>query len=104
GVTNHSGHAWHWFQTAYGYDPESPQAGVPYDGFTTAEHGRGKWWDGLDPQQLYTGATMPLPPGLTTIKDAREWHNQHDRKWTEDPPAENPGFVDRWFLRCQDLL
>ena len=35
GVTNHSGHAWHWFQTAYGYDPEGPMAGVPYDGWLT---------------------------------------------------------------------
>ncbi len=104
GVTNHSAHAWHWFQTAYGYDPEGAMAGVPYDGFTTKQQGRGKWWDGLDPQQLYTGATMPLPPGLTTIKAAQDWHNQHDRKWTEEPPPNNPEFVNRWFLRCQELV
>ncbi len=104
GVTNHSAHAWHWFQTAYGYDPEGAMAGVPYDGFTTKEQGKGRWWDGLDPQQLYTGATMPLPPGLTTIKAAQDWHNQHDRKWTEEPPPDNPEFVNRWFLRCQELV
>ncbi len=104
GVTNHSGHAWHWFQTAYGYDPEGPLAGVPYDGFTTKAQGEGKWWEGLDPQELYTGATMPLPKGITTIKEARDWHNQHDAKWTEAPPPGNPEFVDRWFLRCQELV
>jgi len=104
GVTNHSAHAWHWFQTAYGYDPEGAMAGVPYDGFTTKSQGAGKWWDGLDPQELYTGATMPLPPGLTTMKAAQDWHNQHDRKWTEEPPVENPQFVERWFQRCQQLL
>jgi alpha-L-fucosidase len=27
GVSNHSAHAWHWLQTAYGYDPEGPMAG-----------------------------------------------------------------------------
>ena len=27
GVSNHSAHAWHWFQTAYGYDGEGPLAG-----------------------------------------------------------------------------
>jgi alpha-L-fucosidase len=104
GVTNHSAHAWHWFQTAYGYDPEGAVAGVAYDGFTTKEQGKGQWFDGLDPQDLYTGATMPLPPGITTIKAAQDWHNQHDRRWNEAPPAENPQFVNRWFLRCQDLL
>jgi len=104
GLTNHSGHAWHWFQTAYGYDPEGPLAGVPYDGFTTKEQGTGKWWDGLDPQNLYTGATMPLPKGIATIKEAQDWHKQHDSLWNENPPAQNPEFVNRWFLRCQDLL
>jgi alpha-L-fucosidase len=104
GVTNHSGHAWHWFQTAYGYDPEGPLAGVSYDGFTTKEQGKGKWWAGLDPQELYTGANMPMPKGIATIKEANDWHNQHDRKWTEAPPANNPDFVNRWFLRCQDLV
>ncbi|HEY2011852.1 MAG TPA: alpha-L-fucosidase, partial [Bryobacteraceae bacterium] len=104
GVTNHSGHSWHWFQTAYGYDPEGPMAGIPYDGFLTKDQGKGKWWDGLDPQHLYTGANMPMPKGLTTIKEANDWHAKHDRIWTEAPPATNPAFVDRWFLRCQELL
>jgi alpha-L-fucosidase len=104
GVTNHSGHAWHWFQTAYGYDPEGPMAGIPYDGFTSKDQGQGKWWEGLDPQQLYTGATMPLPPGMTSNQEALDWHDHHDRVWDEAPPANNQAFVDRWFLRCQDLL
>ncbi len=67
-------------------------------------NGKGKWWEGLDPQELYTGATMPMPPGLTTIKAAQDWHDQHDRKWNEEPPPNNPEFVNRWFLRCQDLV
>ena len=104
GVTNHSAHSWHWFQTAYAYDPEGPLAGVPYDGFLTKEQGKGKWWEGLDPQELYTGPNMVMPKGLTTIKEANDWHAQNDRKWTEAPPPNNPGFVDRWFLRCQELL
>ena len=104
GVSNHSAHAWHWFQTAYGYDPEGAMAGVPYDGFTTRESGKGKWWDGLDPQQLYTGPTMVMPKGIATIKEAQQWHEQHDRKWNEEPPANNPKFVESWFLRCQELM
>lgn len=104
GVTNHSGHAWHWFQTAYGYDAEGALAGVPYDGFLKKEDGKEKWWDGLDPQELYTGANMVMPKGLTTIKAAQDWHEGHDRVWAEYPPPNNPVFVEKWFLRCQNLL
>ena len=54
GVSNHSAHAWHWFQTAYGYDAEGPRAGVRYDAYRlTKADGKGQWWDGYDPQVLY---------------------------------------------------
>ncbi|MBW8848970.1 MAG: alpha-L-fucosidase, partial [Burkholderiales bacterium] len=61
GVSNHSAHAWHWFQTAYGYDAEGPLAGQRYDAFKlTKADGKGKWWEGLDPQDLYTGRNMVM--------------------------------------------
>jgi alpha-L-fucosidase len=105
GVSNHSAHSWHWFQTAYGYDPEGPLAGVRYDAYTLKkENGKGKWWEGLDPQELYTGPNMVMPDGITTIADAQRWHQQNDRKWVEDPPASNPKFVETWSLRCQELI
>ena len=105
GVSNHSAHSWHWFQTAYGYDAEGPQAGVRYDAFTLKKaDGRGKWWEGLDPQELYTGPNMVMPDGLTTTQAVSRWHEQNDRRWTEVPPANNPEFTRNWFLRCQDLL
>ena len=66
--------------------------------------GRASGGKGLDPQELYTGPNMVMPDGITTIKDANAWHADHDRMWTEEPPANNPDFVDRWFLRCQDLI
>jgi alpha-L-fucosidase len=105
GVTNHSGHAWHWYQTAYDYDPEGPLAGKRYDAYTlTKADGVGKWWEGLDPQDLYTGRNMVMPDGLTTIAAANQWHEKNDRLWTELPPANNPAFTNSWFLRCQELL
>jgi alpha-L-fucosidase len=105
GVSDHSAHAWHWFQTAYGYDGEGPRAGERYDAFKLTEaDGKGKWWDGLDPQQLYTGPNMVIPDGLTSAKDVEDWHNKNDRQWTEKPPAMNPAFTEKWFLRCQDLV
>jgi len=105
GVTNHSAHSWHWFQSAYGYDPEGAMAGVRYDAYgLRKEQGKGKWWDGLDPQELYVGPSMVMPDGITTIQAANKWHEQNDRKWTETPPPNNPAFVDTWYLRCRELL
>jgi alpha-L-fucosidase len=105
GVSNHSAHAWHWFQTAYGYDGEGPQAGVRYDAFTLSKaDGAGKWWEGLDPQELYTGRNIVMPDGLTSSRAVAQWHERNNRPWTERPPEINPKFTETWFLRCQDLV
>jgi alpha-L-fucosidase len=105
GVSNHSAHAWHWFQTAYGYDAVGPLAGVRYDAFhLTKADGKGKWWDGLDPQDLYTGPNIVIPDGITTIKAMNAWHNAQDRVWYETPPPNNPKFVENWYLRCKELI
>ena len=66
--------------------------------------GRGKWWEGLDPQELYTGPNLVMPDGITTIKDANAWHDRSRSQVDGRPPANNPDFVDRWFLRCQELI
>lgn len=105
GVSNHSAHAWHWFQAAYGYDAEGPNAGVRYDAATlTRADGKGKWWDGLDPQELYTGRNLVVPNGITTIKAMKEWHRKNTGAWNENPPPMNPAFTEKWFRRCQDLV
>ena len=105
GVSNHSAHAWHWQQAAYGYDPEGPLAGQRYDAWRlTKADGKGTWWEGLDPQDLYTGRNMVMPDGITTIRTANEWHEQNDRYWDEKPPLQNPAFTRQWFLRCRDLI
>ena len=58
GVSNHSSHAWHWFQVAYGYDTEGPYKNASYDGWLTKADGKGQWWEGLDPQDLYCGTAL----------------------------------------------
>lgn len=105
GVSNHSSHAWHWFQTAYGYDGEGPRAGVRYDAFRLMKaDGKGKWWDGLDPQELYGRPSIVVPAGLTSAKAVHEWHDANNLPWTEAPPPNDPEFVNRWFFRLQDLV
>lgn len=37
----------------YRSDKSGPYAGVPYDALQTKEDGKGKWWEGLDPKDLY---------------------------------------------------
>jgi alpha-L-fucosidase len=107
GVSNHAGHAWHWFQPAYGYDPTGPRKGQRYDAFRLRrEDGKGKWWDGLDPQELYTGAWMVAPDGIGSNAAMRAWHDAHDGEWREDGPPGPAGhaYKAKWLLRQMDLV
>ena len=105
GVSNHSSHAWHWWQTAYGYDAEGPRRGERYDAFKlTKADGKGKWWDGLDPQELYTGAWYAPPDGIASIKAMDAWHDAHDGQWLEDSPPAPAGFVANWLARQKELV
>ncbi|MDR2863295.1 MAG: alpha-L-fucosidase [Puniceicoccales bacterium] len=52
----HAARAQFWFDTCMGADLDGPKKGVPYDGHLTKADGKGKWWDGLDPRQLYACA------------------------------------------------
>ncbi|MGN6270945.1 MAG: alpha-L-fucosidase [Sphingomonas sp.] len=105
GVSNHASHAWHWWQTAYGYDAEGPRRGDRYDAFKLREEqGRGTWWDGLDPQELYTGPSFVPPDGIASDAAMAAWHEVHDGRWMEFAPAANPGFVAQWLLRQKELV
>ncbi|WP_033921951.1 alpha-L-fucosidase [Sphingomonas sp. 37zxx] len=105
GVSNHTSHAWHWWQTAYGYDAEGPRAGQRYDAARlTKADGAGTWWDGLDPQALYTGAVMAPPGGFTTIAQTDAWRDATSGRWVEFAPAANLEFVAGWLARQRHLV
>lgn len=105
GVSNHSSHSWHWFQTAYGYDATGDKAGVRYDAYNlTKEDGKGKWWEGYDPQQLYGGYNIVIPDGFTDVDSMARWHQANDRVWSERIPEMNPQFAKTWFNRCKQLV
>jgi alpha-L-fucosidase len=53
GVSVHASHAWMWYEFAQLSDKKGELVGVPYDGKLTKADGKGKWWEGLDPQELY---------------------------------------------------
>jgi alpha-L-fucosidase len=105
GVSNHSGHAWHWYQPAYGYDAEGPMRGRRYDAYWLRKHhGQGKYWEGLDPQELYTGPYYVAPAGIRSIKEMNDWHGQRDGQWLEGIPAGNIGFVEKWLKRQKQIV
>ena len=105
GVSNHASHAWHWWQTAYGYDTIGPRKGERYDAFrlTTAD-GRGKAWQGLDPQLLYTGGRIVPPDGIDSPEAMRHWHDENSFTWLETIPPGDHAYAARWLARHQALV
>jgi alpha-L-fucosidase len=107
GVSNHAAHSWHFYQTAYGYDAEGPLAGRRYDAFRlTRADGAGRWWQGLDPQQLYNGPYFAPPDGIHSTHALNAWHDAHDGQWIETAPpgARGRSYVAAWAARQRDLV
>ena len=89
GVSVHAAHAWSWYEPAQGSAKTGPEAGKPYDGKLTAADGKGKWWEGLDPQELYCQAHTPSP-GFEIPA------SMHDRwNWGSGREPAGPGLLRR---------
>lgn len=76
GVTSHDNRHLSWWKPAFGADEDGKYKGIPYDGHLTKEDGKGKWWDGLDPADLYG----PVPDKRTPeiIEKIKEnWELRH---------------------------
>ena len=98
GISFHADHAWTWYETAQRYDVDGPKAGVYYDGKMTKEDGKGKWWEGLDPQKLYQ-QNHPMSD--------RSWDNGRiHRQWGWEngacPPSQE--FVTNFYDRTLDAI
>ena len=98
GVSVHAAHAWSWYEPSQGADKKGPLAGVPYDGKLTKADGKGTWWEGLDPQDLYEQRHKPAPgfddPGL--IHQRWEWGNGLT------PPDQ--AYCEKFYNRTVDLI
>jgi alpha-L-fucosidase len=79
GVSLRSSRAWYCLNVAFASDKEGAMAYIPFDGHLTRADGRGKWWDGLDPRDLYGRPRQPT-----------------------DPP--DPAFVEEFYARARDLV
>jgi alpha-L-fucosidase len=98
GVSLHAAHAWSWYEVAQGADKTGPLAGVPYDGKLTKADGKGKWWDGLDPQDLYEQRHPPSP----NFEKAGSIHDRWD--WNNGVSQPDQAYCDKFYNRTADLI
>ncbi len=98
GVSLHAEHAWTWYETSQRHDRKGPKQGIPYDGKLTKEDGKGKWWEGYDPQDLYA-QNHPL--------SKNSWDNgQIHRQWAWGEGACLPSqeFCTNFYNRTLDVI
>ena len=97
-VSVHAAHAWNWFDTSQGADKNGPLAGVPYDGKLTKADGKGTWWEGLDPQELYA-QNHPLS---AKPSDKSSVHSQWD--WADGASVPSSDYSEKFHDRTIDLI
>ena len=87
-ISSHGDRAWDWMQGSQGSDREGPLTDVPYDGLLSKADGKGKWWDGLDPQDLYA-----------------QYHPRGRYGWnlSGTPPLDKV-YIEKYFNRTIDLI
>jgi len=98
GVSIHAAHAWPFYEITQSSDKTGPYAGVPYDGKLTKADGKGKWWDGLDPQDLYEQRHTPA----ATFQKLGAIHSQWD--WNNGATLPDQAYCDKFYNRVVDLI
>ena len=96
GVSIHAARAWMWYEPSQGSDKNGPLAGVFYDGKLRKKDGGGKWWNGLDPQELYAQDHDAI---TKTYYDVGEMWNRGMR--TDFP---NKAYCEKFFNRTIELI
>jgi alpha-L-fucosidase len=91
GVSVHAAHAWTWYETAQGSDKNGPLAGVPYDGKLTKADGKGAWWQGMDPQELYA-------QNHALSKNGLQWD------WNNGTTVPSKAYCDKFLKRTLELI
>jgi len=90
-VSVHASRAWSWYEVAQGADKKGALAGISYDGKLTKADGKGQWWDGIDPQDLYAQNHKP--------GSALQW------EWdgTKGSSIPDAAYMEKFFKRTQQL-
>ncbi|MEQ8552538.1 MAG: alpha-L-fucosidase [Cyclobacteriaceae bacterium] len=99
GISVHATHAWTWFETSQRSDTSGALAGVPYDGRLTKADGKGTWWEGLDPQQLYAQNHSLSEGSAKSVKALwGQWN------WENGASIPDQEFCDRFYNRTMELI
>lgn len=98
GVSVHASHAWRWYEVAQRSDKSGPYAGIPYDGKLTKANGKEKWWNGLDPQDLYA-QNHPLSQGsLDDNFNVEQWD------WGNGVTPPTNAYIEKFYNRTIELI
>ncbi|QSB28833.1 alpha-L-fucosidase [Flavobacterium sp. CLA17] len=97
-VSVHAAHAWSWFETAQRSDQKGSLAGVPYDGKLTKADGKGTWWEGLDPQELYA-QNHPL-----SEKNSDDGGIHSQWNWGNGVAKPSEAYMEKFHDRTIDLI
>ncbi|MDQ1772773.1 alpha-L-fucosidase [Labilibaculum sp. A4] len=98
GVSIHSAHAWRWYESSQMADSEGEYAGIPYDGKLTKEDGKGKWWEGLDPQNLYAQNHLSSAESADIGSIHKQWNWENGAT----PPSEE--YCLNFYNRTVDMI
>jgi alpha-L-fucosidase len=98
GVSVHAARAWSWYETAQGADKSGPYAGIPYDGRLTKADGKGKWWEGLDPQALYAQGHPLSKSGA----EGGVWEQQGE--WGGGASIPDKAYCEKFYDRTVELI
>jgi len=90
GLSVHASHAWMFYETAQKADTSGEYKGIPYDGNITKAQGKGTWWDGLDPQELYA-QNHPLSTSFN-------W------EWSNGCSVPNQAYCEKFYNRTMDMI
>lgn len=98
GVSVHAAHTWSWMETAQRADKNGPYAGVPYDGRITKADGKGKWWNGLDPQELYAQNHPLSENSYDNGMIHRQWN------WGNGVAMPTKAYCEKFYNRTIELI
>lgn len=98
GISIHSAHTWTWMETAQRADKEGEKAGVPYDGKMTKQDGKGKWWEGYDPQDLYAQNHALSEESENTGRIHSQW------AWGNGASVPTEEYLQNFFDRNVDVI
>ena len=98
GVSLHADHAWSWYETSQRHDTIGPKKGVPYDGKLTKADGKGKWWEGYDPQDLYAQNHPMSEDSWDDGAIHRQW------AWGNGVCMPSREFVTNFYNRTLDVI